>query len=399
MNVLFLSHRLPYAPNRGDRSRAYHLLHAMSKFARVSLFSLIHDDDEAAQIARVPFAHDVSGVRVTRLRNLARGVASLASDRPLTHCLLDAPDAHAVLQDMVARTPPDIVVAYCSSMARFALEPPLARLPLVLDMVDVDSVKWRQLAPVTHGPLRWIYRREAATLSAFEARAAREAFVTLVVNERERAVLAQIAPDVRVSVLQNGIDLEAFKAEGQPTPNPAVIFCGVMNYYPNEEGVRWFGEQVWPRVRAVRADARFTVVGSSPTRAVRRLAARDSSIEVVGGVPRVQPYLAQSAVSVAPLRLARGVQTKVIEALASGLPVVVTPAVLDGLPPEAALGCVLAQDPDDFARGVIDLLALSPERRRQEASKASLEGLTWSAQTVPLEAILTEAAARHVPVV
>src|SRR5690349_18863198 len=141
MKVLFLTHRLPYAPNRGDRNRAYHLLREMSRFAEVSVFSLIHDDEEAAHVESVPFAHDVTGIRVTRFRNLLRGVTSLATDRPLTHTLLDAARIHPALVQLVDRNKPDVVVAFCSGMARFALEPPLRGLPLVIDMVDVDSQK------------------------------------------------------------------------------------------------------------------------------------------------------------------------------------------------------------------------------------------------------------------
>jgi sugar transferase (PEP-CTERM/EpsH1 system associated) len=395
MRVLFLTHRLPYAPNRGDRNRAYHLLKKMSRFAEVSLFSLIHDLEEAAELDRVPFAHDVTSVRVTRMWNYVRGAASLPTSRPLTHRLLDAPRIHSLLADLVAKRPPDVVVAFCSGMARFALEPPLDALPLVIDMVDVDSAKWEQLAARTRGLRRWIYRREARTLRAFEISAARAAFTTLVVNEKERETLSRIAPNASVRVVQNGIDLETFRPGGPPAASPIVIFCGVMNYYPNEEGVQWFAEEIWPRIRAARPDARFQVVGSSPTRMIRKLARVDPSIEVVGRVPEVQPYLHQAAVSVAPLRLSRGIQTKVIEALAAGLPVILTPQVLGGLPDGVEDGCLTTEEPSAFAAAVVDLLARSPEERRHRASLAHLDGLTWSAQTRALEGILEGAAANH----
>jgi sugar transferase (PEP-CTERM/EpsH1 system associated) len=391
MKVVFLTHRLPYAPNRGDRIRAYYLLREMSRFATVSLFSLVHDDDEALHVKAMPFAHDVTTVRVTRFRNLLRGVAYLASSRPLTHCLLDAPDARTALGRLVGNTSPDIVVAYCSGMAPFAFEPSLGQLPFMLDMVDVDSAKWREMATRTHGLRHWVYGREAMTLKAFEARAVRRASMTLVVNERERNALIQIVPDARVRVLQNGIDTDAFRPNTPPAGNPIVIFCGVMNYYPNEEGVLWFGKRVWPLIRAVRRDARFTVVGSGATRAIWNLASSDESIEVLGRVPEVQTHLWRSAVAVAPLRLARGLQNKVLEALAAGLPVVTTPDVLDGLPSEVKPGCVSAESPDDFAQAVLGLLANSPTERRARASAARLEPLKWSERLGPLENILTDA--------
>ena len=216
MRILFLTHRLPYAPNRGDRIRAFYLLREMSRFADVSLFSLVHDDEELAKSTAVPFTDDVTCRRVHYLANLARGATRLATTRPLTHSLLDAADIHSGLRELVDRHPFDLVVAFCSGMARFALEPPLVDRPFVLDMVDVDSVKWDQLANVSRGPRRWIYRREARTLRAFERTAATRARATLVVNDRERIALESIAPAARVVVVPAGIDLDAFTPSGPP---------------------------------------------------------------------------------------------------------------------------------------------------------------------------------------
>jgi sugar transferase (PEP-CTERM/EpsH1 system associated) len=390
MRILFLTHRLPYAPNRGDRIRAYHLLREMARFAEVSLFSLVHDDEEMSQRDHVPFAHDVTTQRVRRLPNLARGALRLGSDRPLTHSLLDAAGAQAALRALVDARQPDLVVGFCSGMARFAMEPPLDDRPFVLDMVDVDSVKWNQLAKAARGPVRWIYRREARTLRAFEAEAAMRATTTLVVNEREQIALKAIAPAARVLVVPAGIDIDAFRPKNDPVADPAVVFCGVMNYPPNEHGVSWFASAVWPLVRAAIPAATFAIVGSSPTRAVKNLAVRDGSITVVGQVPSVQPFLWKSAVSVAPLQLAQGIQTKVLEALAAGLPVVLTPAVAAGLPTEVQRVCPTASDPRAFADAVIALLRATPDDRRQRAAAASLESLQWSEQLRGLESILRD---------
>lgn len=391
MRVLFLTHRLPYAPNRGDRIRAYYLMQEMSRFAAISLFSLVHDDEEASQVARVPFADRVTTVRVKRGRNLVRAGLALASSAPLTHVLLDAADARAALMGLTRSAPPDLVVAYCSSMARFALAPPLNGWPLVLDMVDVDSAKWAQLGAEVSGPLGWIYRREAARLRCFEIHAVQRAAMTLTVNDREADRLREIAPTARITIVANGIDIDAFGSRGAPEIAPVVIFCGVMTYYPNEEGVRWFVQDVWPTVRSRNPGARFIVVGAGARHRLRRLVARDASIELVGAVAEVQPYLWRSAVSVAPLRLARGLQNKVLEALAAALPVVVTPSVWAGLPTEAQPGCVVANTADEFAAAVVRLLDDSPAERRHKASAARLDRLTWSEQFCGLETIFNNA--------
>jgi sugar transferase (PEP-CTERM/EpsH1 system associated) len=392
MRILFLTHRLPYALNRGDRIRAIYLIREMSRVGEVSVFSLLHDEEEAAAMGRVPHAASVTGVRVPRIRNLMTGAARWFSARPMTHSLLDAPDARQALQRVVRASPPDVVVTLCSGMARFALEAPLAGRPFVLDMVDVDSVKWRMLAEHTRGPLRWVYQREARTLSAFEATAAARAVETFVVNDRERDALRAIAPAAHVRVVPIGIDIDAFAPPDGPATDPTVIFCGVMDYGPNEAGVSWFATEVWPLVRRAKPDARFLIVGARPTPAVLGLGARDTSIKVVGAVPAVQPYLWQSAVSVAPLLLARGFQNKVLEGLAAGLPVVVTQAVAEGLPSHVRNVSLVADEPQAFADAVVRLLDMSPAARRALAARASVTDLGWSAALRDVASVLRNAA-------
>jgi sugar transferase (PEP-CTERM/EpsH1 system associated) len=404
VKILFLTQRLPYAPNRGDRIRAYYLMREMSRFAQVSLFSLVHDDDEAVMARSVPFASRVETCRVTSVRNLVWGALALPTRIPLTHMLLDGPGARRTLRSMVRDSRPDLVVAYCSGMARFALEQPLTGIPFVLDFVDVDSAKWQRMAAQSGVPKNWIYRREARTLGAFERRAALAARAALVVNEREAEELRALAPEANVQVLQNGIDIEAFAPRSEtpsprppqasgPRPQATVVFCGVMDYAPNVEGVNWFAKHVWPAVRARVPAARFLIVGARPSPAIRALARQDASIVVTGAVERVQPYLWSAAAAIAPLHLAQGVQNKVLEAVAAGLPVVVTGAVAEGLPGAVAPACVVADDAASFGTAVVTLLNSRPEERRLSAGRAALESLTWSQQFSRLETIIRTGAA------
>jgi sugar transferase (PEP-CTERM/EpsH1 system associated) len=395
MKVLFLTHRLPFAPNRGDRVRAYHIIRALARRASVHVLSLVHDDEEEAQAeAMRRDGMAVTTARVSRRRNLVRGAAGLATSRPLTHLLLDSPAMPSAIERTLRGGEPDVVLAYCSGMARFALEPPLDRYPLVLDFVDVDSGKWADFTRAARGPRRWLYRREAACLSAFEAAAARRAHAATVVTAREADALRRLCPDARTHVIGNGVDLAYLAPPDPPSSEPAVVFTGVFSYEPNADGAVWFARRVWPSIRARVPGARLTLAGSSPLRRVRQLAEEDSSITVTGAVPDIRPYLWRSAVAVAPLFEARGLQNKVLEAAAAGLPSVITSAVWAGLPQEGLAACRLADDADAFARAVIDLLQRSPAERRALAGSGGLAALGWQSSLAPLCDLIESAAAR-----
>jgi sugar transferase (PEP-CTERM/EpsH1 system associated) len=333
----------------------------------------------------------VTTALVPRLRNLALGALKLATGTPLTHLLLDSPAMRPALDRALTGWKPDAVLAYCSGVAPLSLAAPLDGIPFVLDMVDVDSAKWAAFADAAGFPRSWVYRREARCLSAFEARAVQAAFAATVVNERERATLLKVCPGAAVHVSPNGVDVEALTPPQGPSEDDRVIFSAVFDYAPNADGAVWFARHVWPRVRAARPSARLTLAGSSPTSAVRRLA-DDPSIEVTGRVEDMRPYLWRSAVAVAPIFQSRGVQNKVLEAAAAGLPSVVTSTVGDGLPKEVLPACRIADTPDAFAAAVIDLLSLTPSARRHEASRAALASLGWPARLAPLVELIEHAA-------
>lgn len=391
MHVLFLTQRLPYAPNRGDRIRAFHVLRALESCATVTVVSLVHDDEEYRHAAAMFTSRvQVYPVRVPWLANRMRAALRLPSRRPLTLDLLHAPRMSSVLHRIVADRPPDVVLAYCSSMARYALEPPLDRHPFVLDMVDVDSQKWAALGRTQKYSLRGlVYRREARCLAAFERRAVRAATATLCTNEREEASIRELVPEAHVRVVPNGIDVQMFRRSVPPESVPVAVFCGVMSYAPNVDAATRLARRIWPAVVGQRPDARLLLVGADPTPAVRALAGE--SVVVTGAVPDVRPYLWQSAVAVAPLIIARGIQNKVLEALAAGLPTLVTPTVAAGLPTPVLDGCRVADTDGEFARQLLDLFALTPEQRSHMAARARLDDLTWERQLSALPQVLRRA--------
>lgn len=393
MRILFLTHRLPFAPNRGDRIRAFHVLQHLRRHASVTVLSLVHDVEEERAVESVPAA-DVHVVRSTPWRNRMRAAVAWPTSVPLTHALLDAPELQGTVDRVARACRPDVVLAFCSGMAKLALLPTLRQHPAVLDMVDVDSAKWAALATTSALPLAWVYRREARTLAKFETAIVRHAVATLVVNEKEHRTLSSQVPGADIRIVPNGVDVNAFRRPDGTwaDPGPVVVFCGVMNYQPNEEAALRLMRTVWPAVRRHRPDARLVILGAHPTAAVRDLAERDSSIEVTGAVPDVRPYLWRAAVSIAPLTTARGLQNKVLEALAADLPVVTTPAVADGLPRPALAGCIVTRDELEAASAVVSLLARDSGERRAFARRADLGHLSWASQLAPLIDLLEQAA-------
>src|SRR5580765_2166938 len=236
MKVLVLTHRLPFAPNRGDRIRAFHIIKQLAARADVHVVSLVHDREEEAQADTLrALGVTVSTALVPRLRNLAAAALRLPTATPLTHLLLDSPAMRPALDRALDGWQPDVVLAYCSGVAPLSLLPPLAGIPFVLDMVDVDSAKWAAFAGDARFPRSWIYRREARCLSAFEALAVRTACAATVVNERERDTLLRLCPGAAVHVAPNGVDVEALSPPHGPNGEDRVIFSAVFDYAPKAD--------------------------------------------------------------------------------------------------------------------------------------------------------------------
>jgi len=375
--------------------RAFHMLRHMSEWASVDVVALAHDADEASRVGELRgVAHSATAVRVPKLLNLFRSGLALPSSTPMTHTMFGAPGMSAIVTRIAAERKPDVIVCYCTGVAPLVFLPELNTIPVVLDMVDVDSEKWAALASTSAPPRSWIYAREAKTLRAFEVKAVRRSATTLVVTDRERDSLMAIAPAASVAVIPNGVDVAALRPPDPPSPAPIVVFCGVMNYPPNVDGAVWLARDIWPLVQRARPDARLEIVGSHPTAAVRGLASASAGVTVTGHVADVRAHLWQAAVAAAPLRTARGVQNKVLEAVAAGLPVVTTPVVMRGLPAQVRAACTSAETAEQFAAGLVAQLAAPPASRRATAAGANLDSLTWSTCLRDLQSILTAATTR-----
>jgi sugar transferase (PEP-CTERM/EpsH1 system associated) len=239
----------------------------------------------------------------------------------------------------------------------------------VIDFVDADSEKWRAYGRLQPFPYSWIYRLEADRLARYEARKAIEFDASVFVSQREADIVRRRAPGSELSVIPLGVDVERFRPErDRPQREAIAVFTGVMNYFPNVDAVTYFARDILPRVRQEIPHAQFRIVGRDPSAAVRRLA-QLPGVVVTGSVPDVRPHLADAALGVAPFRISRGAQSKVLEAMASGLPVVGTRVAFQGLAIGGDAGIRTADSPDAFAREVVTLLG-DPDLRRDLGERA-----------------------------
>jgi len=265
-------------------------------------------------------------------------------------------------------------------------------VPKALDFVDVDSELWRVSAEYRATPLSWLNRLEARRLARYEVDVARSFDHAIFVSEAEARVFRHRAADLPSAVVGNGVDLDAFAPTAAPVPPegaPEVVFTGTMDYLPNVDAMRYFCRSILPRVREAAPQVRLTIVGRNPTRAVRRLA-RKGHVTVTGWVPDVRPHLARATVAVAPFRIARGIQNKILEAMASGVPVVATSVALEGLDTTDGDGARRADDPASFAREVVALLR-DPEWRAscsRQARRFVQRCHRWDVQGAQLSRLL-----------
>jgi len=365
--LLLLCHRIPYPPRKGDKVRTYHLLRLLARRYAVHLGTFVDDPDDWRHVEAL--GEHCADLLVRPLRPLgarARSLRGLLAGSPLTVPYFADARLRAWVEERLASRRFTRVVVVCSSMAQYVEGHLGARLRSVLDLIDVDSEKWRDYAGRRRWPMRAVYAREGRTLLAYERALAARFDATVLVSAEEAALLRRLSPECagRIEHVRNGVDAGYFRPD-RACPNPyppgtrALVFTGAMDYWANADAVRWFAEQAFPAVRARVPEAAFWVVGARPTREVRALARRPG-VEVTGAVDDVRPYLAHAAASVAPLRLARGVQNKVLEAMAMARPVIATPEALEGLGAWPRSAVREAASPGALAEAALAVLAEGP---------------------------------------
>ncbi len=395
-NLLFLTQRIPYPPDKGEKIRQWQILKHLRKSYDVHLGCLVDDPHDVQHIDTVKtlcasshFAQlDRSQAKIASLRGLLTG-------EPLSVVFYRDRGLASWVKRTLDAVKPDLIFVFSSNMAPYILDLKTAA-PLMVDLVDLDSEKWRSYSK-THGfPMNWIYRREADHIAALEARIARDADWSIFVSEAEMVLFRALQPAFRdkAHYVSNGVDLDYFDpAREFAAPYAAhvanFVFTGAMDYPPNEDAVIWFAQSILPIIRRTLPDAQFHIAGSNPSAQVRALASLPG-VFVTGRVADIRPYTAHATACVAPMRIARGIQNKVLEAMAMGRPTVVTADALEGIKAVPGSELFLAESPEEIARACIACAGPDAAAIGQAARRRVLADYGWPKQLERFDAFLNE---------
>ena len=384
-NLLYLVHRLPFPPNKGDKLRSFHLLRHLAASHRVFLGTFIDDpcDQVHVDVLR-PLCAELHVERLDPSLARLRSLTGLAHGQALTLPYYRSRALEAWVNRTVREHHIDTAVVFSGAMAQYLNAMPTLRT--LVDFVDVDSAKWTQYAESRSWPSSWFYRREGERLLEFEANVAMRSTRSFFVTPSEVDLFGRLAPEctAKIEVIGNGVDTTYFSPEHDlRSPFPAgetpIVFTGAMDYWPNVDAVSWFVSDILPRLRSRWPRLRFYAVGMRPAPSVRALAG--DAVVVTGMVPDVRPYLRHAAVVTAPLRVARGIQNKILEAMGMARPVVVSVTCAASIDATVGLDYESADDADGFV-AAIDGLLRNPVRAAKmgEAARARVMArYSWDA--------------------
>lgn len=401
-DLLLLVHRMPYPPNKGDKIRSWHLLKHLAQRYRVHLATFVDDADDWQHVPAVQAVCASShfaplSPRGARLRSLG----AVLRNRSLSYDYYRDAGLRAWVDNTMRQHGIERIVVFSSPMAQYAEAWPQARR--IVDFCDVDSDKWRQYAERKPWPASMIFDYEAKRLLRYERQIAAGCDASLFVSAPEAELFRGLAPEsaARIGWFSNGVDTAYFAPGDYASPYAAgelpLVFCGAMDYWPNIDAVQWFAAEVLPALRARHPAVRFVIAGARPAPQVQALAAQPG-ITVTGTVPDVRPYVAHAALSVAPLCVARGIQNKVLEAMAMAQAVLVTPQALEGIEAEPGRDLLLAASAAQWIEAAGAALAGPAAARAQlgQAARQRVEAAySWDARLAPLDRMIETPAARN----
>jgi sugar transferase (PEP-CTERM/EpsH1 system associated) len=387
VKILFLSQRVPFPPNRGDKITTWRLVERLARKHEVTIMAFAHDeaDMEGAEALRAK-GFETIAIPIDVRRQKFKALPRMLGDTPMTLAVFGSPQMQSAVSERMQEM--DAAYAYSSAMGAFLL--PQTK-PWVMHFAELDSDKWLQYAERHRWPLSQIYRREWRLLEKFEAKVADATSQNVFCTPLEQRIFQDRIPGRPSMVLRNGVDLEHFSPRPSEAEPEHMVFTGVMDYYPNIDGCVHFVKEVLPRVRSEFPNARFTIVGSRPTKEVLRLG-RTEGVEVTGFVDSTADWMARATIAVAPLRVARGIQNKVLEAMAMGLPIVGTTSATQGVGAIHGRQYLVADRAEEQAHGVRGLLRDEAARTRLglSARKFVEEHHDWESVFTDLNGLFAE---------
>jgi len=396
--VLMLCHRIPFPPNKGDKVRSFHWLQHLAKNYDVHLGALVDDPSDwqyQSVFERYCASWKLAPVNPRWAR--VRSALSLLGTEPLSLAYFRSRTLQRWVEECCGAEAIDAAFVFSSPMAQYVMDGRgMAKLPIIADLVDVDSAKWAEYANTSSPVMAPIYRREGRTLLAYEGKVCDAARASLFVSEEEASVFRSLRPETRgpVIALPNGVDTAYFDPDAEledpfPGGSPPIVFTGAMDYRPNVEAVTWFAKEVMPLMRRHRPDLCFYIVGSRPSAEVCNLACE--SITVTGTVDDIRPYLRYAGACIAPMRIARGVQNKVLEAMSMARPVVVSRPALEGIRVAPDSELLVADSAAEFVDQLLRALSPSGEAIADAARRAVLARFSWTRSFDCLDEIMKTA--------
>ncbi len=402
MNILFLAHRIPYPPDKGDKIRSFNEIKYLSKTNNIYLGTTLDQKNDEKYITELrQYCREIHAVYFSKKNKLLKGLLCKTAFS-VSHFY------NSSLQNYVDKTlrekKIDVVICFCSTMAEYIFRTPLFKerkmgnVKLIMDYVDLDSDKWHQYARYTRFPLNLLYKMENKRLFKYEIRINQSFHHSVFISKREVAIFKKLYPEAgNVHVITNGVDCDYFtprqiKNNSQHATHnsqPILVFTGVMDYFANEDGVNWFCNNIYNRIKTEIPDVQFYIVGNRPTKTIRKLS-QINGVTVTGFVDDIRKYYWMANVCVIPLRIARGLQNKVLEAMATGNAVVATSNATNGIICNKNADIVISDGEETFAREVVSLL--KNENRRKEMGIRAMENVhlnySWETNLKKFEELL-----------
>ena len=365
--LIFITHRIPYPPNKGDKIRSYHILQKLCSNYKVDLVTFIDDPEDRQHIEHLEsICHSVMAVEINPAYRKLLSLTGFLSGKALSLPFYTNKKVSAYVRHLIKEGIKRVVV-FSSAVAQF-LPDDISNLNCIVDFVDIDSDKWRQYSSSKTWPMSWVYMREYRKLFKWERDLAERVSASLFVSDKEAGQFAEMVPQAaaKIHALDNGVDFQRFSPKisfENPYKNGELplVFTGAMDYWANVDAVVWFAKEVFPVIKKELPQAVFYIVGSKPTADVTALAT-PGGVMVTGKVDKVEPYLQHATIAVAPLRIARGIQNKVLEAVAMEKCVVATGAAMEGIREQNIFAKNTIDDPQLMAQRAIELLQSQSER-------------------------------------